>query len=114
MKLNSNLDTASLHAAFAKAGRLQIADFLVTEDARQLAAGMAGLDWRLVLNSGTRHFDLSKEQIARMGKPKLDAILAETGKQAASSFQYLYENYPVTDLAGAGKLDSPHLPPSTN
>lgn len=109
MKLNPALDEAALRAAFAAAGRLQIADFLDAGDARDLAAGIADLDWRLVLNSGSRHVDLPKEQIARMGKAQLDPILAEVGRQAATGFQYLYENYPVTDLADAGKLTNPHL-----
>ncbi|MDP3740099.1 MAG: 2OG-Fe(II) oxygenase family protein [Hyphomonadaceae bacterium] len=109
MKLNPNLDAVALRSAFAAAGRLQIADFLAVDDAHTLSAGISDLDWQLVLNTGTRHVDLPRQQVAGMGKPKLAAILAEVGKQAATSFQYLYENYPVTDLVDAGTLSNPHL-----
>jgi len=109
MKLNQRLDADALRAAYAAHQRLQIADFLDGEDARALAAGIKDLDWRLVLNSGARHVDLPREQADMMGKARLDAILSEVGRQAATSFQYLYENYPVTDLADTGRLENPHL-----
>lgn len=105
LRLNSRLDAYALSKRFAEAGRLQIEDFLEPPDAKELAESLDGLDWRLVLNSGTRHVDLSSAQLAAMGEDRLAAIREEVKKQAAHGFQYLYENWPVTDIAEAGGLD---------
>ncbi|HEX5007528.1 MAG TPA: 2OG-Fe(II) oxygenase family protein [Hyphomonadaceae bacterium] len=94
---------------FAEAGRLQIEDFLELPDARELAASLEGLDWRLVLNSGARHVDLPPAQLAMMGEPRLAAIREEVRKNAAQGFQYIYDNWPVADIAAAGQLNHPML-----
>jgi SM-20-related protein len=104
LRLNSRLDPHALSRQFAEAGRLQIEDFLELPDAKELAASLAGLDWRLVLNSGSRHVDLPAQQLALLGEPHLAAVREEVRKNAAHGFQYLYENWPVTDIAAAGQL----------
>jgi SM-20-related protein len=105
LRLNARLDAHALSKRFAEGGRLQIEDFLEPPDARELAASLSNLDWRLVLNSGIRHVDLSAAQLAAMAPARQAAILEEVKKHAAHGFQYLYENYPVTDIAEAGQLD---------
>lgn len=105
LRLNSRLDAHALSKRFAEAGRLQIEDFLEPPDAKELAESLNGLDWRLVLNSGTRHIDLTAAHLAAIGEDRLAAIREEVKKQAAHGFQYLYENWPVTDIAEAGGLD---------
>ncbi len=105
IRLSPQLDAPLLAARFAQARRLQIDGFLDPHSAKTLAAEVEGLDWRLVLNSGARHADLSRAHLTAMGEAKLQAILAEVGKNAATSFQYLYENYPVADIHAAGQLN---------
>lgn len=105
-RLNSRLDARALATRFAEAGRLQIEDFLELPDARELAAETAALDWRLVLNSGDRHVDLPRPQLQQLGQARVNAIIAEAERAAGHGFQYLYENYPVTDIEAAGQLTS--------
>jgi Rps23 Pro-64 3,4-dihydroxylase Tpa1-like proline 4-hydroxylase len=105
LRLNSHLEPHVLSKRFAEAGRLQIEDFLEPPDAKELAASLDNLDWRLVLNSGSRHVDLPAQQLALLGEARLATIREEVRKNAAQGFQYLYENWPVTDIAAAGQLD---------
>jgi Rps23 Pro-64 3,4-dihydroxylase Tpa1-like proline 4-hydroxylase len=109
LRLNSRLDAHALSKRFAEAGRLQIEDFLEPPDVKELAESLNALDWRLVLNSGARHVDLSAAQLGTMEPARQAAILKEVKKNAAHGFQYLYENWPVTDIAEAGELDHPML-----
>lgn len=104
-RINSRLDAHELSLRFAKAGRLQIEDFLELPDAKQLAESLETLDWRIVLNSGSRHIDLHPTQLAALQPAQRSGILAEVRKNAAHHFQYLYENYPVHDMLEAGQLD---------
>jgi Rps23 Pro-64 3,4-dihydroxylase Tpa1-like proline 4-hydroxylase len=110
VRLNPALDPASLARRFTEAGqRIQIEDFLESDDAKGLSAAASALDWNLVLNSGARHVDLNASQQKQAGKVRMTAILAEVQKNAPHKFQYLYENYPVTDLAEANQLTDPWL-----
>jgi len=105
LRINARLDAHELSLRFAKAGRLQIEDFLELPDAKKLAESLETLDWRLVLNSGSRHVDLHPTQLAALQPAQQATILAEVKKNAVHHFQYLYENYPVYDIAEAGQLD---------
>ena len=108
-RINSRLDAHPLSKRFAEANRLQIEDFLEPPDAKELAESLNSLDWRLVLNSGSRHIDLPAPQVAGMGEARMAAIREEVRKNAAHGFQYFYENYPVTDLADTNQLEHREL-----
>jgi SM-20-related protein len=109
LRINSRLDAHDLSRQFALGGRLQIEDFLELPDAKKLSESLDTLDWRLVLNSGSRHVDLHPNQLAALQPAQQAAILAEVKKNAVNHFQYLYENYPVADIAEAGQLTHPLL-----
>lgn len=109
LRINSRLDAHDLARQFAVGGRLQIEDFLELPDAKKLSESLDMLDWRLVLNSGSRHVDLHPSQLAALQPAQQAAILAEVKKNAVNHFQYLYENYPVADIAEAGQLTHPLL-----
>lgn len=104
-RINARLDAHELSQRFAKADRLQIEDFLELPDAKKLAESLETLDWRLVLNSGSRHVDLHPSQLAALQPAQQAAILAEVKKNAVNHFQYLYENLPVHDMTEAGQLE---------
>lgn len=108
-RINSRLDAHTLSKRFAEAGRLQIEDFLEAPDAKELAKSLEELDWRLVLNSGPRHVDIPAAQLTMMEPARQAAIREEVRKNAAHGFQYIYENYPVTDIAEAGQLEHREL-----
>lgn len=108
-RINSRLDAHALSQRFAEAGRLQIEDFLEAPDAKELAQSLEDLDWRLVLNSGTRHVDIPNAQLLAMEPTRQAAIREEVRKNATHGFQYIYENYPVADIADAGQLDHREL-----
>jgi SM-20-related protein len=104
-RINARLDAHALSQRFAKSDRLQIEDFLELPDARKLAESLEPLDWRLVLNSGSRHVDMHPTQLAALQPAQQAAILAEVKKNAVHHFQYLYENLPVYDMIEAGQLE---------
>lgn len=91
-------DTNALRAVFDEKKRLQIGSVLPLEKATKLRECVQGLDWRLVLNEGSKHIDISKEMAAYMGATKLRDIRKAAKLRAASEFQYLFENYPLYDL----------------
>ncbi|MEE9329885.1 MAG: 2OG-Fe(II) oxygenase family protein [Parvularculaceae bacterium] len=94
---------------FAHKGRGQLPDFLTPTATASLAKALAAIEWRLVFNLGERHVDLSGTDQTTLGPEKLGVIVAEATARAQSSFQYLYENYPIADLAAAGHLKIPGL-----
>jgi SM-20-related protein len=108
-RLNASHDAGRLAAAFQAHGRLQIADFLEPTDARALAGSLGVIDWNLVFNSGSRHVDVSQAQLQAWGQARVDTVLAEVNRLASKGFQYLYENYPVADLASDGRLNHASL-----
>jgi Rps23 Pro-64 3,4-dihydroxylase Tpa1-like proline 4-hydroxylase len=108
-RINSRLDTHALSKRFAEAGRLQIEDFLEAPDAKELAQSLSRLVWRLVLNSGTRHVDIHPAQLASLDTARQAAIREEVRKNATHGFQYIYENFPVTDADEKCNVDHREL-----
>lgn len=96
-------DTSALKAVFDKKKRLQIGSVLPTEMATKLRECVQDLDWRLVLNEGSKHIDITKEMAAHMGATKLRDIRKAAKARAASEFQYLFENYPLYDRIATGR-----------
>lgn len=108
-EINALLDAQSLHTQFAKSKRLQIPNFLPTETANTIEAVLNKLEWRLVLNENGKHFDIHPLQIKALGAEKTTLIVEAAKHRRLSGFQYLYENYPITDMAASGNLKNQTL-----
>ena len=107
IELDSRENVSELKACFSQTGRLQIKNFLNTEDAKSLRSEVMKLPWRLVLNENGKHLDIHPLQIKQIPAAKLREIKHAAQSRAAYEFQYLFENYPVFDLLEAGKTIEP-------
>ena len=108
MKLNTALDRDALKDAFAPEKRLQIPNFLEAGSAETLAQALQEIPWRLVLNEGEKHFDITPEQLVALTPEKYALLFAGARQRAHTQFQYIYKNYPVADIAqGSGLPNGP-------
>ncbi len=106
--LNPALDTAVLHARFARAGRLEIADFLSAGAAETLRAHLlARADWVLVLNAGAKVYEIPRPQLLAMDVEQLRKLDDLVAAEARQGFQYRYEaiRTPDDEDARAGQAD---------
>ena len=97
-RLNPALDRAALHAQFAKNRRVQIADLMHADDAAALLAEMrAREDWRQVVNSGDKVFDLDRETRRTFSPEQAEALDQAVYAGARDGFQHRYESIRVPD-----------------
>ncbi|WP_294101045.1 2OG-Fe(II) oxygenase family protein [Sphingomonas sp.] len=102
LALNRALDATALAKAFARDGRVQIADFLEIRAAEALHAMLrARDDWVHVVNSGEKTFELSRPARAAMSADQREALDTAVYAGARSGFQYRYETIRVPDAAAA-------------
>lgn len=105
--INSELIFEEHQKEFNENGRIQILNFLEPEAAKKLSSEMGTLDWSLVVNEGDQNFGIDATQAKNLGMAKMSAIKRDAKRRASTRFQYLFENYRVSDLAELGG----HLPP---
>lgn len=99
-RLDPRLDADTLARTFAARRRVRIADFLAGDAAAMLHAALRGRDdWRQVVNSGEKVFDLDRATRAAMSKEQLDALDASVHAGAREGFQYRFESIRVPDDA---------------
>lgn len=110
-RLSAHHDVNSLHAAFARAGRIHIPALLEAESAARLADAIARVEgWHLVLDSKGKHYDLDAAGMAA-APAELRRVVDIAGAQAQDGFAYLFENCPIYDLYHGGRaLDHPLAP----
>jgi SM-20-related protein len=108
-RLNPALDTATLAAEYRRDGRVRIADFLHPDDAEALRRHLVGRDdWRQVMNSGDKVFELNRPTLGSMDATKRAALDDAVMAGARTGFQYRYESIRVPDGA-AGRRDAAGL-----
>ena len=96
--LHPDLDVDSATAEFANGGRVQIAPFLVPENAEALRAHLlAREDWREVLNSGDQPFEIDRAGQRSMSAEQRARLETLVHSAAKSGFQYRYETLRVPD-----------------
>lgn len=100
LRLNPGLDRQALSEAFARERRLQIADFLVEEDAVALHAGLrTRQDWRQMVNSGDKVWEFDRPTRAAMAPDRTRALDDAVFAGARTGFQHRYEAIRVPDEA---------------
>ena len=101
-RLNPALDRAALKAAFERERRVQIQDFLDPDSAATLHAELRGReDWRQVVNSGGKVFDLDRATRAAMPAEQVQALDDAVFAGARQGFQHRYEAIRIPDEAEA-------------
>lgn len=97
-QLNPALNASAFAETFRTRRRVQIADLLAGDAAAQVHAALrARGDWRQVVNSGAKVFDLDRPTRAAMTKAQTDALDASVHAGAREGFQYRYETIRVAD-----------------
>lgn len=97
-RLNPELDLEQLRATFARDRRVRIANFLIEEDAAALLGELrARQDWRQIVNSGDRVFDLDRPARAAMSHAQRTALDDAVFAGARTGFQHRYEAIRVPD-----------------
>ena len=99
-RLNPAIDRPLLAARLAAEGRVQIGDLLDDESAALLFDDLrARTDWKQVVNSGDKVFDLDRKTRAEMTPAQADALDQAVFAGARSGFQHRYEAIRVPDGA---------------
>jgi SM-20-related protein len=101
-ELNPALDAGALRSRFALRGRIEIADFLAPGNSEALRRHVLGRDdWVLVLNAGTKVYEIPRHQFRAMTGEQLSKLDALVAAEARHGFQYRYEAIRVPDDAAA-------------
>jgi len=108
-RLNPDLDRAALARTYRETRRVQIADLLNLEGAEAVAAELKRRpDWRQVVNSGGKVFDLDRPTRAAMTAAQREALDQAVYAGARTGFQHRYESIRVPDEASArAQADDP-------
>ena len=99
-RLNPALDRAGLARTYAARRRVQIRDLLADDAAEALAGELRRrTDWRQVVNSGDKVFDLDRAARAAMSAAQRDALDQAVYAGARTGFQHRYEAIRIPDEA---------------
>jgi len=110
LQLNPALDWGALAAEFAARGRIRIHGFLADPVPALLHAELRRReDWRQLVNSGDKLFELDRATRAAMSAEQAQALEAAVQAGARSGFQYRYETLRLTDGDGGGNPGDPEL-----
>jgi Rps23 Pro-64 3,4-dihydroxylase Tpa1-like proline 4-hydroxylase len=110
LRLNPALDWGRLAAEFAARGRIRVHDFLADPLPAALHAELRRReDWRQIVNSGDKVFELDRRTRAAMSPDQAQALEAAVQAGARSGFQYRYETLRLSDGDGGGPPGDPEL-----
>lgn len=108
LTIRASLDLEPLNAVFRTTGQVHVADFLETGAARRLLQALTGeVPWQLAFNDGAATYDLHKAHLEALEDMRKRLLSDHIMTRAQYDFQYLYNNYPITDYCQKGL--APHL-----
>lgn len=97
-RLHPALDVDALRGVFARDRRVRISPFLHPEDAAHLREHLAARgDWRQIINSGDKVFELDRATRDAMTPRQREALDDAVMAGARYGFQYRYESIRVSD-----------------
>lgn len=99
IEFSDSLDLDAIRRTFARTGRAQVRPFLSAASADRLYACLSGeLPWQLHLNDGERA--ISRDAAAFEALPSADRarLFDSIHASAAQRFQYVFYNFPLSDL----------------
>lgn len=102
LRLNPRRDVDRLAAAFAAEGRVRVDGLLPEADAYWWRQHLqARTDWRQVMNSGDKVFELDRPTLAAMDEAQKRALDDAVHAGARTGFQYRFETVRVPDAPDA-------------
>ncbi|GGB17200.1 proline hydroxylase [Sphingomonas metalli] len=106
-RLNPALDADALASVYRLDRHLRIPDFLAPEGAEALRQHLAGRDdWRQVMNSGDKVFELDRTTQASLSPDRRVALDDALAAGAREGFQYRYETVRISDAASVRDASS--------
>ena len=114
LELNASCNLGAAKSLFAASGQTQVKNVLTDKSADRLERTLLKeTPWNLVLNDETKHFDLHKTQTDALTLPKKKILASNIARGGRGGFQYVFDNYPLADLAEAGADMPPVLSAAT-
>ena len=108
--LASDLDVDMAAALYSKLGRVHIPGALSAATIKKLQSAVAkGIPWKLHFNNGNVVYDLDPQQYAALSDAERGALNKAIHGQAAHKFQFLFENFPVSDMHDAGEYQDHYV-----
>ena len=99
-------DLEALRAQFCAQGRLLIPNLLEAEFAeRLLARAECWSEWRLVTRISGMHREFDALEMEKLPPERIALFQKLVNDEARGGFQYLYERYPLYEVARAQRLD---------
>lgn len=96
--------TPHVRGALQSVGRVHIPGFLDDGEARAILAAIESVDWKLALNGAINTYDLKESELAALDLTRRRQILAAAHAQARSGFQFMFDNYRISDECETGAL----------
>jgi Rps23 Pro-64 3,4-dihydroxylase Tpa1-like proline 4-hydroxylase len=98
LALHPSIDRVAARRRYAADGHVQIMPWLTDDSAAALRAHLiARDDWREVINSGDKVFELDRDNQAKLGPEDRKRLDAAVDAGARSGFQHRYESIRVSD-----------------
>jgi Rps23 Pro-64 3,4-dihydroxylase Tpa1-like proline 4-hydroxylase len=98
--LGPGLRTAQIAQVYARHGRVHVTSILSAECASRVHQCLVSeIPWQLHFNDGARVYDLPNESLP---DPDHAQLLGKINANATHGFQYLFNNFPLTDAYAAG------------
>lgn len=102
--LGDGLDAGVIAGLFARLGRIHVAGILATSCAARAYDCLATeIPWSLHFNSGQDARDIPLQVLEQMSEPDRKLICDSIYRQATHGFQYLYDNFSLSDAHAAGQ-----------
>jgi Rps23 Pro-64 3,4-dihydroxylase Tpa1-like proline 4-hydroxylase len=111
VRLDPRIKPEAVREVFRRGGRLHLPGIFPAEVASRIhRALVAETPWTLHFNEGeSRHLDLPVADYEALDDASRRAFLAPLHARARAGFQYLYENFAISDLHPAGQYAQSYL-----
>lgn len=101
LRLNSRLDQNLLATVFARYGRIHIPGVLDRDSALAVHGALnEGIPWQTHYNDGSTVYDIDATAIDSLTLAERAAVLKPIYARASVGFQYIFDNFAVTDHQG--------------
>lgn len=98
------LDPAQLAEVYGRSGRIHISGFLTRESATAAYQSLhEQVPWQLHFNDAGRVYDLAQAQVQSLPQATQVLLHERITANAAASFQFLFDNFPLSDAHAQGQ-----------
>src|SRR5689334_1272395 len=110
VSLHESFNPDRAAAAYKGSGRVHITEAFSPACAERVHTCLAyEVPWQLHFNDGAKTYDLVQEQVRALSEPNRGMLLDAINAKAENRFQYLFNNFPISDAYEAGRLRDLYL-----